>query len=77
MVANADGSGATAIADIPGDWSWSDWSPDSRSMLVLWKVDGRSVISILSADGSQPTMTLDVGDIEPIVLGHVASRWQR
>ena len=34
MVANADGTGVRPIADVPGEWTWTDWSPDSQSILV-------------------------------------------
>ncbi len=65
MVANADGSDAIAIADIPGEsWSW-DWSPDDKQLLVVWAVDGMPVLSILTTDGSQPARTVDLGDVRP------------
>jgi Tol biopolymer transport system component len=65
MVADAEGSDIVPIAEVMEDWWWSDWSPDSRSVLVSWVVDGERVISILSTDGSGAATTVDIGELEP------------
>jgi Tol biopolymer transport system component len=67
MVANADGSDIHPIAEVQGqveDWQWTEWSPDGRSIAVLWSVGGGQAISILNADGS-PFRTLELGDLWP------------
>jgi Tol biopolymer transport system component len=67
MVANADGTAVSRVADVSGfteDWTWTDWSPDGQHLAVLWGVDGAPAISILSIDGSEP-VNLDLGDLSP------------
>ena len=68
MVANADGSDAAPIAEVPtplDDWTWTDWAPDSESLVVMWAGPGRRVLSVLHANGTPPT-TLDLVDLVPV-----------
>lgn len=68
MVAAADGTGIMPVADIPGEWPWSDWGADSVHFGVLWEIEGGPTLQVLTTDGSEPARTLDIGTIEPIEL---------
>jgi hypothetical protein len=60
MVAAPDGSKLRSVLKEPlTDFTWSDWSPDSRSLAVIHAVNGVRVLSIV--DIEHGTMrTLDV-----------------
>jgi len=64
MIAAADGSGVRSVLNEPlTDASWSDWSPDSRSLAVVHKVDGVSVLSIVDIEHGA-MRTLDVNGLD-------------
>ena len=64
MIAAPDGSGVRPILKEPlTDFTWSDWSPDSRSLAVVHAVNGVPVLSIV--DIEHGTMrTLDVNGLD-------------
>lgn len=51
-VANADGSGAAKLTDLPGDEHWIDWSPVDDRILFKAEADGNNEIFAIHADGS-------------------------
>ena len=63
MIAAPDGSGVRSVLKEPlTDFTWSDWSPDSRSLAVVHAVNGVRVLSIV--DIEHGTMrTLDVNGL--------------
>jgi outer membrane protein assembly factor BamB/Tol biopolymer transport system component len=68
MIADADGTDIVPFTDIPGDFPWSDWSPDGVHFAAEWMVDGELILQILTTDGSEPPRTLDLGGIELLEL---------
>ena len=69
MVADADGRNPpTQVAVVPEpleDWTWTDWAPDSESLVVMWAGIGRRELAILHTNGDPPT-PVDIGDLVPV-----------
>lgn len=67
MVADSDGRNARQVAEVPlpfEQWTWTDWAPDSRSLVVMWAAQGQPALVVLHTDGRPPT-ALDIGDLVP------------
>jgi hypothetical protein len=54
-VANADGSNQHPLAGTYRDWTWTEWSVDSKTVGIVSTVDGARAITMLPADGSAAT----------------------
>jgi len=61
MIAAPDGSGVRPILKEPlTDLTWTDWSPDSRSLAVVHAVNGVPVLSVVDVEhGTMRTLDLN------------------
>jgi TolB protein len=61
---NADGSGQTRLANLPGVIRSPVWSPDGcRIAFGTWQSDGNDQIYVMNADGSgQTNLTKTMGN---------------
>jgi TolB protein len=64
-VANADGSGASALTDSTGGWFNTAWSPDDRRIAVTRRDSTRRLtIVVMNADGSQPHTVMQLPEAD-------------
>ena len=60
LVARDDGSDLTHITSLPiQKVVWANWTPDSRSLAVIYPVGGQNHLELLDASGHRPPQRLD------------------